>query len=169
MPDNNNIRILGIDPGSTVMGWGIIEEKSGVLSMVNCGAIKPKSKEFNQRLAFIYQELQAICKEYKPQEAGIEQVFVAKNANSALKLGQARGIAIACCLQYHIEIFDYEPTKVKQALVGSGRAEKDQVAFMVKTILNQHTLSKPLDTTDALALAICHANHRRFLSSNLGC
>ncbi len=159
----NSLKILGIDPGSTVMGWGIIEEKSGVLSLVDCGAIKPKPKDFNERLSFIYQELFEICKTHKPHEAGIEQVFVAKNALSALKLGQARGLAIACCLHHKIKFFDYEPTKVKQALVGTGRAEKDQVAFMVKTILNEKSLSKPLDTTDALALAICHANHRRML------
>ncbi len=163
---DKNIKILGIDPGSTVTGWGIIEEKSGVLSLVECGAIKPKNTgkdNFSERLHFIYHALTEICQEYKPLEAAIEQVFVAKNALSALKLGQARGIAMAACMQYNVKVFDYEPTKVKQSLVGNGHATKDQVAFMAQTLLNTKNINKPLDTTDALAVAICHANTRRFI------
>ncbi len=158
----SNQTIIGIDPGSTVTGWGIISETSGILGLVDCGAIKNPKADFNSRLSYIFHALSEICKSYQPQEAAIEQIFVAKNALSALKLGQARGIALACCMQYNIPVFDYEPTKVKQAVVGNGRADKTQVAFMVKTLLNQKELPKILDTTDALAIAICHANSRRF-------
>ncbi len=164
--ESKSLKILGIDPGSTVTGWGIIEEKSGVLSLLDCGAIKTKNtgkESFTSRLHYIYHSLVEICHTHKPHEAAIEQVFVAKNALSALKLGQARGIALAACMQHNIAIYDYEPTKVKQSIVGSGRAEKEQVAFMVQTLLNVKNLKKPLDTTDALAIAICHANSRRFL------
>ncbi len=160
---SSDVKIIGIDPGSTVTGWGIIEEQSGVLKLVDCGAIKPNAKEFNSRLSHIYHELLEICKEFTPTEAAIEQVFVAKNALSALKLGQARGVALSCFFRYNLSVYDYEPTKVKQAIVGNGRAEKEQVAFMVRTLLNQKELKKPLDTTDALAIAICHANCRKLL------
>ncbi len=169
MTDNKkdkNIRIIGIDPGSTITGWGIIEEKSNVLSLVQCGAIKPKNTgkdNFSERLHHIYHALCEICQEFSPQEAAIEQVFVAKNALSALKLGQARGIAMAACMQHNMIVYDYEPTKVKQSLVGNGHATKEQVAFMAQTLLNIKKIDKPLDTTDAIAIAICHANTRRFL------
>ncbi len=160
---DKNIKIIGIDPGSNTTGWGIIEENSGILSLVDCGAIKAPKKEFNQRLKYIYQQLTDILQEYKPMEMAIENVFVAKNAASALKLGQARGVAIATAFAQSIPTFDYEPTKVKLAILGYGRAEKEQLAFMVQTMLNTKNLNKPLDTTDALAIAICHANSRKLL------
>ncbi len=158
-----NIRILGIDPGSTTTGWGIVEEKSNVLELIECGAIKPPKGEFSQRLCYIYEKLSEICREYKPDEMAIENVFVARNAASALKLGQARGIALAAAFAHKIPTFDYEPTKVKMAVIGYGRAEKEQLAFMVHTMLNVKKLEKPLDTTDALAVAICHINSRKLL------
>ncbi len=164
---SKDIKILGIDPSSTATGWGIIQEQSGVLTLVDCGVIKAPSKikdNFSLRLKHIYFNLCEICEKYKPEEAGIEQVFVSKNALSALKLGQARGVAIAACAQNNINVFDYEATKVKQAIVGFGRAEKEQVAFMVQTMLNIKNMKKQLDTTDALAIAICHANMRKFIT-----
>ncbi len=158
------MRIIGIDPGSRICGWGIVEEHSGVLRLVDCGAIRTQSKAdtpFSSRLAHIYKELHAIITHYTPQEAAIEEVFTAKNAKSALKLGQARGVAVAACASHSLPVFDYEPTLVKKSIVGVGRAEKSQVAYMVRILLN--TKEEWLaDTSDALAIALCHINMRRY-------
>ncbi len=158
------ITVIGIDPGSRITGWGIVQEVSGVLKLVDCGAIRTASSAkapFAERLAIIYTQLSKIISIHNPQEAAIEQVFTAKNAMTALKLGQARGVAVAACAQHNIAVFDYEPTLVKKSLVGTGRADKAQVAFMVGRLLNskQDFLA---DTSDALGIAICHLTMRRF-------
>ncbi len=161
------MKIIGIDPGSSFTGWGIIEDRSGVLSLIDCGVIRPKSKgkeNFAVRISFIYKALLEIIDYYKPEEAAIEQVFTAKNALTALKLGQARGVAVAACANFDIPIFDYVPTSVKKALVGVGRADKEQVAFMIGKILNMNVKRFRLDTTDALGVAVCHSSMRRFYS-----
>ncbi len=154
------LRILGIDPGSQCLGWGVIEEVSGVLSLIGCGTVRPKGEDFSSRLGNLFYHLNLLVQEYSPDEAAIEAVFTHKNALSALKLGQARGVAVAACAANNIRVFDYEPTMVKKNLVGAGRAEKSQVCFMVGHILGV----KPnwaLDTSDALAVSICHLNNRR--------
>ncbi len=158
------ITVIGIDPGSRITGWGIVQENSGVLKLIDCGAIRTASSKdtpFATRLATIYTELAKIIEYHKPEEAAIEQVFTAKNAMTALKLGQARGVAVAACAQHGIPVLDYEPTLVKKSLVGTGRAEKAQVGYMVGRLLNtkQNFLA---DTSDALAIAICHLTMRRF-------
>lgn len=167
------MRVLGIDPGSQRTGWGVVEDKSGCLSLIDCGIINAGSRmrgeSFSRRLAFIYRELRATLGAHKPDVAAIEQVFTAQNAQSALKLGQARGIAVAVCAADGLEIFDYEPTLVKKAIVGSGRAEKEQVAFMVRRLLNIRAASWALDTTDALGVAICHLSHARFAALSSKC
>jgi len=156
------ISVIGIDPGSVTTGWGIVQEVSGTLKLVDCGAINTKSTStFSQRLAHIYRELAAILERTKPHEAAIEQVFLAKSVSSALKLGQARGVAVAACANYELEVSDYEATLVKRTIVGNGRAEKDQVAFMVNRLLNTK-LQEKSDVTDALAVAICHLTLRRY-------
>ena len=152
--------VLGVDPGSQRTGWGIIAEQSGVLRLVDCGIIRTTSsgeKEFSQRLAVIYRQLADVVGRYRPQEAAIEQVFTA----NALKLGQARGVAVAACAAHRVPVSDYEPTLVKKSVVGTGRAEKEQVAFMVRRLLNVRGEGWALDTTDALAVAICHLTMRR--------
>ncbi len=162
-----SVRVIGIDPGSRITGWGIVEEASGVLQLVDCGAIRTQSKgntPFSVRLATIYKELNTIIGHYKPHEAAIEQVFTAKNAMTALKLGQARGVAVAACAGHDISVNDYEPTLVKKSLVGVGRAEKEQVAYMVRILLNTKE-EWLLDTSDALGVAICHINMRKFLTT----
>lgn len=159
------MRILGIDPGSAFTGWGIIEDKSGTLKLLDCGVIRPKNKgkeNFADRISFIYKTLLEIIAYYEPEEAGIEQVFTAKNALTALKLGQARGVAVAACANFDIPVFDYAPTSVKKALVGVGRADKEQVAFMIGKILGVSVNQFRLDTTDALAIAVCHSSMRKF-------
>lgn len=159
--------VLGIDPGSLRTGWGVVREQSGVLSLVDCGIIrttKPSEagENFSARLAVIYTSLCEVLKKYSPEECAIEQVFTAQNAASALKLGQARGVAVAACATFSLPVFDYEPTLVKKSIVGSGRAEKEQVAFMICQILNISRQKWPLDITDALGIAICHLSQRRF-------
>ena len=159
---SQSITIIGIDPGSRNTGWGVVREVSGVLQLVDCGVIRPPlDGEFASRLGVIFKEMHRVLGRLKPDEASVEQVFTAKNAATALKLGQARGAAIAACAAYDLPVRDYEPTVIKKSLVGVGRADKEQVSFMVGRVLGV----KPdwaVDTGDALAAAICHLTHRRF-------
>ena len=158
----STIRVIGIDPGSRNTGWGVVEERSGVLRLVDCGVIQPPCDgPFAERLAVIFHELLAVLERLEPEEAGVEQVFTAKNAATALKLGQARGVAVAACASRKVAVSDYEPTLIKKTLTGVGRAEKEQVSFMVGRMLGV----KPdwtADTGDALGAAICHLTMRRF-------
>ena len=157
-----DVTVIGIDPGSRHTGWGVVREVSGVLRLVDCGACSPRAKDsFAERLAAIYHELSDVLARLEPEEAAIEQVFTAHNAATALKLGQARGVAVAACAARHIPVLDYEPTLVKKSLVGTGRAEKSQVSFMVGRLLGVKE-DWSADTSDALALAICHLTMRRY-------
>ena len=158
--------VLGIDPGSRRTGWGIVKEESGTLSLVDCGIVIPElsgnaGKNFSVRLASIYHALCEILKTHAVEAAAIEAVFTARNPASAIKLGQARGVAVAACAAFNLPVSDYEPTLVKQAIVGTGRADKEQVAFMIGKLLNINALNMKLDTTDALAVAICHLSRAR--------
>lgn len=156
--------VLGIDPGSRVTGFGLICEISGQLSLIDAGTIRTTpDAAMDVRLGQIFFRLVEIISQYQPAYSAIENVFQARNPASALKLGQARGVAIAACVQGRIPVFSYEPTMVKKSIVGVGRAEKKQVAFMVARLLE---VSKPdwaEDASDALAVAICHVNQQRFL------
>lgn len=159
-----DLTVIGIDPGSRFTGWGIVREASGVLSLVDCGLVHSegqKDKCFSVRLARIYSGLNAVLGSHNPDEAAMEQVFTAKNAASALKLGQARGVAVAACAAHGLDVSDYEPRLVKNSLTGVGSADKEQVAFMVRRMLNLGERKLALDTTDALAVAICHLGQRR--------
>ncbi len=159
-----SLTVIGIDPGSRATGWGIVKEVSGSVRLVDCGIIRTIHKAqnpFSERLAIIYTSLIDVLSHYSPQEAAIEQVFTAQNVAAALKLGQARGVAVAACANYHLPVTDYAPTLIKNAIVGTGRAHKSQVSFMVQCILNVKA-HWPQDTTDALAVALCHLNMRRF-------
>lgn len=156
----SGVTILGIDPGSQCLGWGVVREVSGVLSLLGCGTVRPKEAVFERRLGEIFEDISIIIERYSPDEAAVENVFVQKNILSALKLGQARGAAIAACAAAKIPVAGYEPALIKKSLVGSGRAEKSQVSFMVGHILGV----KPtwaVDAGDALGCAICHCNMRR--------
>ena len=159
---STSVSVLGIDPGSNVTGWGIVRESSGRLELVANGVLRVKGSSFPERLSFIYHGLHDIIEEFRPEEAGVEQVFTAKNVMSAIKLAQARGAAIAACASFRLPVQDYEPTLVKKTLAGTGRAEKEQVAYMVARLLGKTHIDGPLDTTDALAIAVCHLTLRRF-------
>ena len=161
LPPQPSVTVLGIDPGSNVTGWGIVRESSGRLELVANGVLRVRGESFSDRLSFIYHGLHDIIETYRPAEAGVEQVFTAKNVLSAIKLAQARGAAVAACASFRLPVQDYEPTLVKKTLAGTGRAEKEQVAFMVRRLLNVRGEGWALDTTDALAVAICHLTMRR--------
>ena len=154
------LTVIGIDPGSQCLGWGVVREVSGVLSLVDCGTLRPKGEAFSERLAALFAGLSSLVAEHRPGEAAVEDVFTHKNMLSALKLGQARGVAIAACAAHGVPVADYPPALVKKSLVGTGRAEKPQVAFMVGQILGVKP-TWPADASDALAIAICHLNMRR--------
>ena len=156
------ITALGIDPGSNLTGWGIVREQSGRLELIANGVLRIKGHSFPEKLASIYHGLCHIIEEYRPDEVGVEQVFSAKNVMSTIKLAQARGAAIAACASFSLPVLDYEPSLVKKTLVGTGRADKEQVAYMVARLLGQTHIEGPLDTTDALGIAVCHLTLRRF-------
>jgi len=154
--------VMGLDPGSRRTGWGLVREASGGLSLVAAGVVSTGSTaDLYERLGRIFQELTRLIGEYRPLEAAVEDVFVSRNSSSALKLGQARGAAIAACAHMGLAVSAYAPSLVKKSLVGTGRADKEQVAFMVGRLLNSRLDGLGLDATDALAVAICHLNQRR--------
>ncbi len=156
------IIVLGIDPGSRCCGYGLVRESSGQLSLLDTGTIRPPVKEsLSTRLGYLFATLVKLIETHKPHVASVEEAFFARNASSALKLGQARGALLTACAHKHIPVHSYAPTEVKKTLVGAGRAEKSQVAFMVAQLLGCKG-KWASDASDALALAICHLNQRRF-------
>lgn len=153
--------ILGIDPGSRITGYGIINSAGSKQQYIASGSIRINEDNFAAKLQKIFTSICEIIKLYQPQEAAIEQVFVHANVNSALKLGQARGAAIvAVAHQGQIDIAEYSARQVKQAVVGYGNAEKAQVQRMIQMMLGLKALPQA-DEADALAIAICHANSRK--------
>lgn len=152
--------ILGIDPGSRITGFGIIAAEKGEVSYIDSGCIRTTYDEFPRRLGEIFTELRRVLTIYQPTEIAIEQVFVNKNVMSALKLGQARGAAITACVTLDLPVFEYSPSQVKQAVVGKGNALKTQVQHMIKASLRLN-VAPPADASDALAIALCHANMSR--------
>lgn len=150
--------ILGIDPGSRKTGYGIISKQGNRLIHVDNGAIFTQSaKDFPERLEKIFTGLSEIIAQYRPEVVAVEDVFLAKNAQSALKLGQARGAAIVAAVNVGLPVHEYTAMQVKQAVVGTGRAEKAQVQQMIKALLNLPEVAQE-DASDALAVAICHAH-----------
>ncbi|MEM1008029.1 MAG: crossover junction endodeoxyribonuclease RuvC [Myxococcota bacterium] len=147
-------RILGIDPGSNITGWGVVDQSQGRLLHVDNGGIFTRAKAFQERLHEIYQGIDQVIREYEPTLVSLENVFVSKNPMSALKLGQARGVAMIAALNRGLEIREFTPMQIKKAVVGHGRAGKEQVAMMVQAMLG---LPEPaqVDASDALAAAIC--------------
>lgn len=154
-----NVRILGLDPGSRRTGFGVIECRGPDYKHVAHGCIAVAGLEFADRLRRIFESLQALITEHGPGEIAVERVFVNRNVDSALKLGQARGAAL-CAIPQGVPVFEYAPRAIKLALVGSGAAEKVQVAHMIKTLLQLNEKISP-DAADALAIAVCHAHTRR--------
>lgn len=150
--------ILGIDPGSRKTGYGIINQVGQRLTYAASGVIRPPvDAPLSERLKVIFDGITQIIAQYQPEQFAIEQIFMAKNASSALKLGQARGVALLAAACAELKVYEYEARKVKQAVVGTGAADKTQVQHMVKSLLKL-VASPQEDAADALAVAICHAN-----------
>ena len=153
------MRILGIDPGYAILGYGIIDMKGNHFSVCGYGAVTTDATmEMPDRLKHLYAQIMDIIREYEPDVVSIEELFFNTNSKTAILVGQARGVIILACANSGVEIREYTPLQIKQGLVGYGRAEKKQVQAMVKAILNLSEVPKPDDTADALAAAICHGH-----------
>ena len=152
------MRTLGIDPGTAIMGWGVVDETGGSISLVDFGALTtPAGMPQPERLLILYDGLTALIRQHAPNEAAIEELFFGKNVNTALTVGQARGVALLALTQAGLSIGEYKPLIVKQALTGYGSADKKQMQEMVRITLGLAKIPRPDDAADALAIAICHA------------
>ncbi len=150
-------RIMGIDPGTNYMGYGVIEVEGKTLRAVILGEIDMhKIADPYAKLSHIFERVSALVKEYAPREVALESPFFGENVQSMLKLGRAQGVAMAAALSQKVDVFEYAPTKVKQAITGRGGASKESLAAMVKSILGVESPSKRLDATDGMAVALCH-------------
>ncbi len=159
------MRIIGVDPGLANSGIGIVEQDGGGITLVGSKCITTQpSTSFPERLMSIYGELEDALDEYQPEACAIESIFFAKNAKSAFQVGHARGVFILSAGIRGIPVFEYTPPQIKKALVGKGRADKSQVQYMTKMILNLPEIPKPDHVADALAAAICHLNSIKFMS-----
>jgi len=165
--------ILGIDPGTTVMGYGLIHVKGKKVEMINFGVIELKKLQTHpDKLKRIFDRLDGLIREFKPDEMAIEAPFFGKNVQSMLKLGRAQGVAIATALLHNIPFEEYTPRRIKQAITGSGAASKEQVAIMLQQLLKFKEMPKYLDATDGLGVAVCHhyskgiGEHNKASSSN---
>lgn len=153
------VRVLGIDPGSDVTGYGVIDSDGNRHALVEYAGIKTPSRvPFSERLLIIGQKIEEVIARLQPHACAVEETFYAVNVKSALKLGHVRGAVLLVAAKAGVQVFEYSPLEVKSALVGYGRAEKRQVQSMVRRLLELSTEPEPLDASDALAVAICHAN-----------
>ena len=159
-----NSVILAIDPGSLITGYGLISCSGRQIKFLACGCIRTGGGELPLRLQTIFNDLQQVVDLYQPYEMAIENVFMARNPDSALKLGQARGAAITAVMAKDIPVYEYTANQVKQAVVGKGHADKKQVQHMIKILLNLSDTPQA-DAADALAIAICHSNTRKTMDA----
>ncbi len=154
------MRVLGIDPGSETLGWGIVEGSGSRYSAVDFGTVRSDPKlAFSKRLATIFDGVAAVIEQYNPDVVSVEDAFYSVNVKVAMKLGQVRGVVLLLAEQRSLEIAEYAPRLIKQTVVGHGNAEKHQVGEMVKILLRLKSVPTPHDAADALAIAICHFHH----------
>jgi crossover junction endodeoxyribonuclease RuvC len=150
-------RILGVDPGTNVLGHAVVEVKGQKLRLVDIGVLRlPAAEDAAGKLRLIFERLQQVIDAHQPREMAIEAPFFGKNVQSMLKLGRAQGVAIAAAITKNLQVIEYAPRKIKQSITGRGNASKEQVAAMLRQILALPKLDEPLDATDALAAAVCH-------------
>ena len=163
------MRILGIDPGLAIVGWGVIEAVGGRFYPVACGSVTtPAHTPVEKRLSMIYDDVSRLMDKYKPDEMAIEELFFNNNRTTGITVAEARGVVLLCAEQHRLTVGEYTPMQVKQAVVGYGLAEKKQVIAMVTSLLKLPAPPKPDDTADALAIALCHGQNagsalKRFL------
>lgn len=152
------MRILGIDPGYGITGFGLIEAQRGQYRMLNCGAITtPPNTDFSWRLEVIYNDMTELLRVSQPEAVAIEELFFGHNVTTGIGVAQSRGVILLAIQQAHVPVFQYKPMQVKQAVVGYGNATKHQVQDMTKRLLNLPAIPKPDDAADAVAIALCHA------------
>lgn len=158
------MRILGIDPGYAILGYGIVDMRASRFSLVTYGVVSTDAgTEMPQRLKTIYSALMEIIGASQPDVAAVEELFFNSNAKTAIKVGEARGAAILACANSGLPIYEYTPLQIKQALAGYGRADKHQIQQIVKSILNMKEIPRPDDAADAVAAAICHGNSSSYI------
>jgi len=163
----NDKIILGIDPGTIIMGYGLIQVKGNKAELINMGVLHlSKLNSHELKLKKIFERTLQLVEEYKPDEFAVEAPFFGKNVQSMLKLGRAQGVAMAAALCRDVPIFEYSPKKIKMSITGSGNASKEQVASMLQSLLKIEKLPKHLDATDGLAAAMCHHFQRNTASSS---
>ena len=151
------MRILGIDPGTVTMGYGLIDSRNDEITLVDCGVLDcPKRSSIGERLSYLYGELGKIISRYEPEAVAIEQPFVAKNVKSALAIGKAQAVAILAAANRGIPAYEYAPAQVKQRVANYGASSKEQIQEMVRLQLGLSQVPQPSDAADALAVAICH-------------
>jgi crossover junction endodeoxyribonuclease RuvC len=156
------MRVLGIDPGTLNLGYGVVDEEGGEMAMVDCGVVSLSSKvPVEKRLSSLYKKLVEIVASHKPDEVAIEEPFVAGNARSALAVGRAQAVAILAAANKNLPVFRYLPTQVKQQVTDYGGSSKEQVQEMVRLQLGLAEAPQPLDAADALAVAICHLHQKQ--------
>jgi len=161
------MRILGIDPGYALVGYGIIDYDSYNSKIVDYGVIStPKEETLPNRLFVIYKTLKKLIEIYKPDVVSVEELFYFKNQKTIIPVAEARGVIVLTCKECGLDVYEYTPLQIKQALTGVGRAEKAQVQFMVKTLLGLDSIPKPDDAADAVAAALCHAQTSSVLNFN---
>jgi len=159
------MRILGIDPGYNIIGYGVIETEG--CKVVDYGVITtPKTMPISTRLHTIFKAMNELMETFKPEEVAFEELFFNTNNTTAIPVAEARGVLIVGAKEYTNKLFEYTPLQIKQALTGNGRAEKKQVQFMVKNILGLKEMPKPDDAADALAVALCHMQTNSIMSDN---
>ncbi len=153
-----NMRILGIDPGTAITGFGVIDKDGQKLTLVTAGVVRTPTKQaLPERLDTIFKEINSLIEECKPQQVAVEQLYFAKNVTTAMSVSHSRGVILLAACRAGLPIGEYTPLQVKQAITGYGRAEKSQIQAMVKNILGLEKTPKPDDAADALAVAICHS------------
>ncbi len=158
------MRILGIDPGFGIIGFGVIDKTNAGISVVDYGVITtPKEMDFNARLQVIYDSMNTIIERFNPQEVAIEELYFNHNITTGIKVAEARGIILLTFQQHKLPIFEYTPQDVKLALTGTGRADKSQMQFMVKTLLHLQKVPRPDDAADAVAIALCHSQTNQIM------
>ena len=162
------MRILGIDPGYGITGFGLVEGERGQFRLLNCGAITtPAGMDFSARLEIIYEDMKKLIEVAKPDQVAIEELFFGQNVTTGIGVAQSRGVILLAIRQAGLEVFSYKPMQVKQAVVGYGNATKHQVMDMTRRILNLNEMPKPDDAADAIAIALCHGRSSTSLLSKL--
>lgn len=159
---DKHMRIIGIDPGTAITGYGIVEKSGYTYRSIQHGVIETKAGlDLSVRLSIIYDALRSLLKEFTPEAAVVEELFFNTNAKTAISVGQARGVILLAIFHQNVPLFEYTPLEVKNTLVGYGRAQKDQIQKMVKMRLGLQAIPKPDDAADGLALALCHFDYSR--------